>query len=106
MHLIWLSTVLMIAVAVILVFLVPQIGFLGGVGVFLIGIGLISLFLLMFMGKRESPIFPAFVAIAGAVLIANILLPMANIMIPWYIVLAIAAVLVVAGLILWIVLKK
>lgn len=106
MHIIWLSTVLMIAVAVIVGFFVPQIGFWGGVGVFLLGIGLISLFLMLFMGKRESPIFPICLTAAGAILIINIVLPIFNIGLPWFILVAIAVAVLIIGAILFIIFKK
>ncbi|MDO5845169.1 MAG: hypothetical protein Q4Q53_08510 [Methanocorpusculum sp.] len=106
MKIIWLSVVLMIAVSIIVGFFVPAVGFWGGVGIFLLGIGLISLFLVMFMGKRESPIFPICLTAAGAILIINIILPILSIGLPWFILVAIAVAVLVVGAILFIVFKK
>ncbi len=74
MKLIWAAVVLMAGIAILATLIIPAVGFWEGVGIFLCGIGIISACLLLFMGKRASPVFSLLVVLAGALLLARGLL--------------------------------
>ena len=107
MYIIWISVIGMLAIAILLGLLFPAtFSFWMCAGVFLAGIGLIAGLLLLFMGKKYVSFFSAALFIAGILLILGQVLPM---FIPGFnalIMVAIAAIVVVIGLILWIVLAK
>ncbi|MEA5086385.1 MAG: hypothetical protein VB007_04080 [Methanocorpusculum sp.] len=106
MHLIWASVILMLGVSILVTYLVPAVGFWEGAGIFLTGVGVISLFLAMFMGKRVSPVFPLFLILAGVILLVQGLLTTVFPVLTAPILIGAALVIVAAGAILFLILKK
>ncbi|HJJ48400.1 MAG TPA: hypothetical protein O0X39_05375 [Methanocorpusculum sp.] len=108
MYIIWLSVVGMLAVAILLGLLLPNVftSFWMCAGVFLAGVGLIAGILLLFMGKRYVSFFSLFLVVAGIVLILSGVFANLGIVLNPFIMPAIAVLVIVIGLILWIVLGK
>ncbi|HJJ29398.1 MAG TPA: hypothetical protein O0W87_00145 [Methanocorpusculum sp.] len=106
MHLIWASVILMLGVSILAALLVPTIGFWEGLGIFLLGIGAISFALVTFMGKRESPVFPLFLALAGLLLLVQGPLTTTFPILTAPVMIGAALVIVAAGAIIFLVMKK
>lgn len=105
MYIIWLSVVGMLAVAILLGALLPQVfTFWMCAGVFLAGVGLIAGILLLFMGKRYVSFFSFFLVLAGIVLILSGVFEKLGIVLPPVVMPAIAVIIIVVGLIIWLVL--
>ena len=106
MYIIWLSVVGMLAVAILCGVLLPNVftSFWMCAGVFLAGVGLIAGLLLMFMGKRYVSFFSFFLLLAGIVLILSGVFANLGIELNPFVMPAIAVLIIVIGLIVWIVL--
>ena len=105
-RLIWASVILMLGISILVTYLVPAVGLLAGAGIFLTGIGVISFCLVMFMGKRKSPVFPLLLILAGILLLVQGLLTGLFPVFSPPVLTAAAMVIVGAGAILALVLKK
>ncbi len=68
-QLIWAVALLMFGLAIIASIIIPGFGFWEGAGIFLVGTGVVSLLLQLFMGERGSVGFPIFLTIAGLFLL-------------------------------------
>lgn len=106
MHLTWASVILMLGVSILAALLVPAIGFFEGLGIFLLGIGVISFLLVMFMGKRGSPVFPLLLALAGLLLLVQGPLNTAFPILTAPVLIVAALVIVAAGAIIFLAMKK
>jgi len=105
-RLIWASVILMLGVSILVTYLVPAVGFWEGTGIFLTGIGVISFCLAMFMGKRNSPVFPLFLVLAGVLLLVQGLLTTMLPILTTPVLIGAALVIVAAGAIIFLILKK
>ncbi len=96
----------MLGVSILVTYLVPTVGFWEGTGIFLTGIGVISFCLGMFMGKRSSPIFPLLLVLAGVLFLVQGLLTTMFPVIGTPVPIGAALVIVAAGAIISLILKK
>ena len=104
--LLWAAAVLILGISVIATTLVPALGFIEGAGIFLMGFGLASLFVQLFVGEKGPVGFSLFMIIAGLFLIVKTWL---GSFLPdfgaWFWI-GIALVIIAVGSIISIVLKK
>ena len=104
--LIWAAALLMLGISVILTTVIPAFGFFEGAGIFLMGTGLISLLIQLFVGEKGPIGFSLFMTIAGLFLLVKTWLGM---FLPdfgtWFWI-GIALVIIAVGSIISIVLKK
>ncbi|ABN06645.1 hypothetical protein Mlab_0471 [Methanocorpusculum labreanum Z] len=105
-HLIWASVILMLGISILVTYLVPAVGFWEGTGIFLTGVGVISCCLAMFMGQRRSPVFPLLMILAGVLLLVQGLLTTIFPVISTPVLIGAALVIVAAGAIIFLILKK
>ena len=105
-RLIWASVILMLGVSILVTYLVPAVGFWEGTGIFLTGIGVISFCLVMFMGKRNPPVFPLFLVLAGVLHLVQGLLTTMLPILTTPVLIGAALVIVAAGAIIFLILKK
>ncbi|HKM41524.1 MAG TPA: hypothetical protein VJY43_03040 [Methanocorpusculum sp.] len=106
MHLIWASVILMLGISILTAFLAPGVGFWEAVGIFLTGIGVISVCLVTFMGKRASPVFPLFLVLGGVLLLTQGFLTGIFPILTAPVMIGAALIIIAVGAILFLVLKK
>ena len=102
----WACAVLILGISVVLTNLIPGIGFIEGAGIFLMGTGIASLFIQLFVGEKGPIGFSLFMTIAGLFLLVKTIL---GEILPdfgtWFWI-GIALVIIAVGSIISIVLKK
>lgn len=105
-RLIWASVILMLGISILVTYLVSAVGFWEGTGIFLTGVGVISFCLAMFMGERRSPVFPLLMILAGVLLLIQGLLTTVFPVLSTPVLIGAALVIVAAGAIIFLILKK
>lgn len=104
--LIWATALLMAGISVILISLIPAFGFWEGAGIFLIGTGLMTTIIQLFVGEKGPIGFSLFMMIAGLFLLVKTLLSSVLPELGTWFWIGIALVIIAVGAIVSIVLKK